>query len=75
MAVDEMFNSAYQITGKEHPVEHSVVFVQLILAGEESGDDSDDDGERREDGGGDEEEGEDSGDPDSPVFICFSDLL
>jgi hypothetical protein len=44
----------------------------LSSPGEESGDDSDEDGERRDDGGGDEEEGEDFGDPDSPVSICFT---
>ncbi|PPQ97386.1 hypothetical protein CVT26_006620 [Gymnopilus dilepis] len=51
LAVDEMFNLAFQAT----------------TAAEDSGDDSDDDGERREDDDVEEEEGEDTGEVESPI--------
>lgn len=68
IAVDEMFNSAYQSTGNL-----SIYFFPCritsysSLVADDSGDDSDEEGERRDDKGLDDEEQEDFGEPDSPV--------
>ena len=75
LAVDELFNSAFQGAGK---VSASILMKILdlsLVATDGSGDDSEDEEERRDEEGRDEEdaETEDLGDLDSPV--CDLSLL
>lgn len=67
IAVDELFNSSFQTSGKcsfrSFP---NNSFISLVAA-DDSGDESEEEGERRDEDRNEEEETEDSGDPDSPV--------
>jgi regulator of nonsense transcripts 2 len=67
IAVDEMFNSAYQAPGTLIDFFVSVLFNSSSCITGDSGDDSEDEGERRNEQKRGEEDAEELGESDSPV--------
>ena len=67
IAVDEMFNSAYQAPGTLIDFFASILFNSNPCITGDSGDDSEDEGERRNEEKRGEEDAEELGESDSPV--------
>jgi regulator of nonsense transcripts 2 len=67
IAVDEMFNSAYQAPGTLIEFLSLFYSIQIHVLTGDSGDDSEDEGERRNEQKRSEEDAEELGESDSPV--------
>ena len=67
IAVDEMFNSAYQAPGTLIKNFSFLFSIQIYCVADDSGDDSEDEGERRNEQKRGEEDAEELGESDSPV--------